>query len=136
MAFFLLVYQVAPLPLAALYLLLLSVSIADISASRIANVESHAKFAPILSLALLAWARQKNRWEIYALSGLALAIGTLTYDTVLPMLGVVGLLVFIDLFRGVPKLLFFAKCARQCFSPGGTHRLGCFHLATISTEPY
>src|SRR6185503_4616620 len=47
----------------------------------------------------LAWARRRGRWEIYALCGLMLALGLLTYDTVLPMVGVVSVLLIADLSR-------------------------------------
>jgi 4-amino-4-deoxy-L-arabinose transferase-like glycosyltransferase len=98
LAFYWLVRQLAPVPLALLSTYLLSISIMDISASRLANVESHVKLWPILALAFLASAVQKRRWELYFLSGLALALGLLTYDTVWPIFIVVILLAVFDLF--------------------------------------
>jgi len=97
LAFYWLIRQLAPVPLALLSTFLLSISIMDISASRLANVESHVKLWPILALALLASAVRKNRWELYLLSGLAFAFGLLTYDTVWPIFFVVILLVVLDL---------------------------------------
>ncbi|MBC8506980.1 MAG: glycosyltransferase family 39 protein [Anaerolineales bacterium] len=99
LAFYWLLRQIAPLPLAALGTFFLSISVMDISASRLANVESHVKLWPILALALLALALHKQRWEIFALSGMALALGLLTYDTVLPIFLVMFLLLLIELIR-------------------------------------
>lgn len=98
LAFYWLLRQIAPRPVAALGMFFLSISVMDISASRLANVESHVKIWPILALALLALALQRDRWQIFALSGLALALGLLTYDTVLPMLGVLLLILMVELW--------------------------------------
>lgn len=98
LAFYGLLRQIAPLRLAALATFFLSISVMDISASRLANVESHVKLWPILALALLAMALAQKRWQAYALSGLALALGLLTYDTVLPVAGVGLLLLVIEFF--------------------------------------
>lgn len=95
--FYWLARGLAPLPVAALATFLLSISVLDISASRLANVESHVKLWPILALALLLWAGRTRQWELYALSGIALAFGLLTYDTVWPMLAVILLLALIEL---------------------------------------
>ncbi|MBT3390931.1 MAG: hypothetical protein HN413_11040 [Chloroflexi bacterium] len=100
LAFYWLLRQIAPLPLAALGTFFLSISVMDISASRLANVESHVKLWPILALALLALALQRGRWQLFALSGLALAAGLLTYDTVLPVFGVMLLALVIEFFAG------------------------------------
>ncbi len=99
LAFYWLLRQIAPLPVAVLGTFLLSISVMDISASRLANVESHVKLWPILALALLALTLYKKRWEIFALGGIALALGLLTYDTVLPMFLVMLLLMIIELFK-------------------------------------
>lgn len=93
-----LIRQIAPIPLAMLAAFLLSCSIFDITASRLANVESHVKLWPILTLALLAIAFRSCRWQLYALSGLALALGLLTYDTVWPLALVAILLGMLEIF--------------------------------------
>ncbi len=100
LVFYWLLRQIAPLSLAVLGAFFLSISVMDISASRLANVESHVKLWPILALALLALALQRGRWQLFALSGLALAIGLLTYDTVLPIFGVLLLVLVIEFFAG------------------------------------
>lgn len=97
--FYLLVKRIANLPLALLAAWLLSGSIFDISASRLANVESHVKLWPILTLLLLAWAIPTKRWQAYAVSGVALAVGLLTYDTVWPLLGLALLLTILEISR-------------------------------------
>jgi len=97
-AFYWLLRQISPIPLAALGTFLLSISVMDISASRLANVESHVKFWPILALALLALSIRQRRWQIYGMSGWALALGLLTYDTVLPIFSVMFILIIIELF--------------------------------------
>jgi hypothetical protein len=90
--------QISPIPLAALGTFLLSISVMDISASRLANVESHVKLWPILALALLALSIHQRRWQIYGLSGWVLAIGLITYDTVLPVFLVMFILIIVELF--------------------------------------
>ena len=97
--FYLFLRQITAMPLALLASWLLSASIFDISASRLANVESHVKLWPILTLAIFAWALKNKHWAIYSLSGIALALGLLTYDTVLPMVGVMVILVFVEARR-------------------------------------
>ncbi len=99
LVFYWLLRQVTAVPLAALAAYLLSISVFDISASRLANVESFVKLWPILTLALLALAVQTRRWQIYGLSGLALALGMLTYDTVWPLAGIAVILAMIELVR-------------------------------------
>lgn len=97
LAFYWLLKQIAPGWLATLGAFFLSISVMDISASRLANVESHVKFWPILAFALLALSIKQRRWQVYSLSGLALALGLLTYDTVLPILLVLFILVIVEL---------------------------------------
>ena len=60
--FYLFLRRITNIPLALLSAWLLSASIFDISASRLANVESHVKLWPILTLLLLAWAINSPRW--------------------------------------------------------------------------
>lgn len=83
--FYLFLRQVTAMPLALLASYLLSASIFDISASRLANVESHVKLWAVLTFALLAWALNKKHWAAYSMAGFALALGLLTYDTVWPL---------------------------------------------------
>ena len=97
--FYLLLRRITNIPLALLSAWLLSASIFDISASRLANVESHVKIWPILALTLLAWAIQARRWHAYAISGIALALGLLTYDTVWPLLLVAVIICIIEINR-------------------------------------
>lgn len=84
---------------AALSTFLLGISIFDISASRLANVESHVKLWPVLALALLAYASRERRSSTFLLAGMAVALGMLTYDTVWPLVGAAGLILLIDLVR-------------------------------------
>jgi len=91
--------QITAIPVAAIATYFLSISIFDISASRLANVESFVKLWPILGLALLALAMRKQRWQIYGLSGVATALGMLTYDTVMPLFGVALIITMIELYR-------------------------------------
>lgn len=97
--FYFLLRQITAMPLALLASWLLSASIFDISASRLANVESHVKLWPILTLALFAWALRKRHWATYAIAGIALGLGVLTYDTVLPMGLVMFILVIVEARR-------------------------------------
>lgn len=99
LAFYWLLRQLSNIPLAALGTFLLSISIFDISASRLANVESFVKLWAILPIALLAFALQKRVWQVFALSGLALAIAALTYDTLWPIIGVCLVLTVIELWK-------------------------------------
>ena len=94
--FYLLMRRITNIPLALLSAWLLSASIFDISASRLANVESHVKLWPILALMLLAWAIRARRWPAFAISGIALALGLLTYDTVWPLLLVAVILCILE----------------------------------------
>jgi hypothetical protein len=97
--FYWLLRQITAMPLAAIATYLLSISVFDISASRLANVESFVKIWPILGLALLALAVHMRRWQIYGLSGLVIALGMLTYDTVWPLMGVVLIIALVELIR-------------------------------------
>jgi hypothetical protein len=97
--FYWLLRRIAPVPLAALATYLLSVSIFDISASRLANVESFVKLWAVLPIALLAFALEKRVWPAFALTGLALAIAALTYDTLWPIIGVCLVLTVIELWK-------------------------------------
>lgn len=99
LVFYWLVRQMAPFPLAMLGSYMLASSIFDISASRLANVESHVKLWPILALALLAYAFRNQRWQSYLLSGATLALGLLTYDTVWPLVLIIMLLGIIEIVR-------------------------------------
>lgn len=99
LVFYFFLRQITNKPLALLAAWLLSASIFDISASRLANVESHVKIWPLLALCLLAWAMQKKHWVYYSLSGIALAIGVLTYDTVLPLGLVMIVIVVVESIR-------------------------------------
>ncbi len=97
--FYLLLRRLTNIPLALLSAWLLSASIFDISASRLANVESHVKLWPILTLLLLASAIRARRWHLYAVSGIALALGLLTYDTVWPLLLAAVIICMIEINR-------------------------------------
>ena len=97
--FYLLVRRIAAMPIALLASWLLAASIFDISASRLSNVESHVKIWPILALLLLAWALHKKHWTHFAIAGIALALGLLTYDTVWPIGPAMLVIVIIESVR-------------------------------------
>lgn len=99
LVFYWLLRKLAPVPLAALAAYLLAVSIFDISASRLANVESFAKLWAVLPLALLAFALEKRVWQAFAIAGLSLALAALTYDTLWPILGVCLVLAVVELWK-------------------------------------
>lgn len=86
--FYVLARRLANAPVAWLATLLLAVSPLDISASRLANVESHVKLMPLVALLCLEWATRSGRTRAYGLAGVATALALLTYDTVLPLAGV------------------------------------------------
>jgi hypothetical protein len=67
---------------------LLAVSLVDVSASRLALVESHVKLWAIAGLAFLAHGLRVRRPVHSFVGGVALAIGLLTYDTFAPMVAV------------------------------------------------
>ena len=98
--FYWLMRQVSPIPLAMLATYLLSASIFDISASRLANVESFVKLWAILPLALLAWILKKKNWRAFSIIGVALALAALTYDTLWPI-GIVCIGLTLIELRGV-----------------------------------
>lgn len=99
LVFYLLLRRLAPWPLAVLGTVLLGFSIADISASRLANVESQVKFWPLLSLALLAYAVKKDRWLAYGVCGISLALTILVFDTTAPLAVVLPLCALVELIR-------------------------------------
>ena len=115
--FYWLLRKITNFPLAALSSMLLGASIFDISASRLANVESFVKIAPILTLLLLAWAIESRRWQVYGLSGIALALGMLTYDTVWPLAVIALLLAIIELVRQKESLQEKAKNVAALLTP-------------------
>jgi 4-amino-4-deoxy-L-arabinose transferase-like glycosyltransferase len=117
LVFYWLLRQIAPVPLAALSAYLLGSSIFDISASRLANVESFVKLWPILTLALLMLAIRKQRWQIYGFSGLALALGMLTYDTVWPIFLVTLLLAITELIRQHVDAKFISQSLAALITP-------------------
>ncbi|MCE7861620.1 MAG: hypothetical protein DYG86_17775, partial [Chloroflexi bacterium CFX2] len=132
------------MPIALLASWLLSASIFDISASRLANVESHVKIWPLLALALLAWAHHKKHWTNFAIAGVALALGLLTYDTVWP-LGLVMLIItiieavrqkvtFRDGFRNVMAMLTPALLVMPFIVPYLTGRLNYYELDSRGWE--
>lgn len=99
LVFYWLMRKLAPVPLAALAAYLLAVSIFDISASRLANVESFVKLWAVLPLALLAVALEKRAWQAFAIAGISLALAALTYDTLWPIIGVCLALAVIELWK-------------------------------------
>lgn len=136
--------QVTTTPLALLSAWLVSASIFDISASRLANVESHVKLWPILALALLAWALQKKHWTYFAIAGIALTLGLLTYDTVWP-LGLVMLVIFIteairsketlrDAIRNVSAMLAPVLISMPFILPYLTSRMSYYEIDSKGWE--
>ena len=91
--------QLVPIPIAALGTYFLAVSIFDVSASRLANVESFVKLWAVLPFALLALAMRKLVWQVFAIVGLSLALAALTYDTLWPIIGVCLILALIELWK-------------------------------------
>jgi 4-amino-4-deoxy-L-arabinose transferase-like glycosyltransferase len=85
LAFYWLVRETAGRRVALLATVLLSVSIADVSASRLALVEGHVKIWAVAGLAFLAHGLRVRRPVHSFLGGVALAFGLLTYDTFAPM---------------------------------------------------
>ncbi|MBN2388066.1 MAG: glycosyltransferase family 39 protein [Anaerolineales bacterium] len=138
--FYWLLRQIAPTMPAILAAYLLSGSIFDITASRMGNVESHVKLWPILALGLLALALRTRRWQVFAMSGIALALGLLTYDTVWPLLVVmllVGMIALIREKRLPPRekalcfaaLLFPTLLALPLLIPYALSRWGYYNLS-------
>jgi len=70
---------------------LMAVSLIDVSASRLSHVESHIKLPEILSFLFLAYAVSTQRWYWYGLTGLAVMLGLLSYDTFFLVPAVIGL---------------------------------------------
>jgi 4-amino-4-deoxy-L-arabinose transferase-like glycosyltransferase len=103
--FYWLLRQISSFPIAVLATFLLSVSIFDISASRLANVESFVKIGSVLPLALLAYAlKDKRPWQAYAVAGIALAFAALIYDTLWPIGGVCLILMLVEIrSQGISK---------------------------------
>lgn len=115
--FYLLIRRIANIPLALLAAWLLSVSIFDISASRLANVESHVAVWPVMTLMLLAWAIPTKRWQAYAISGIALVLGLLTYDTVWPLLVVAFVLAVLEVSQQEADLSDKVQCVAALLAP-------------------
>lgn len=115
--FYLLLRRLGNIPIAWLATWLLSGSIFDISASRLANVESHVKIWPILTLLLLEWALRHNRWQAYAISGMALALSMVTYDTLWPLLPLTLIIAAIELQRQKIPLLEHARHLTALLAP-------------------
>jgi hypothetical protein len=78
---------------------LLGISLLDVSASRVANVESLVKFWPLAALLMLAIALDRRRTSLFLAAGTLVALGLLTYDTVAPLFVVGSLLLVYDLVR-------------------------------------
>ena len=79
--------------------LLLGIALLDVSASRLANVESLVKLWPIASLLALTWALDSRRTAGFVAAGVLVGLGLLTYDTVAPLLIVGFVLLFVELVR-------------------------------------
>ncbi len=84
--------------------MLLAASIFDVSASRLANVESFVKLWPVLCLALLAYASRTGKKSAYLFSGITAAVGILTYDTVAPLIPLAYFLAIFELIRNRVKI--------------------------------
>lgn len=95
--FYLLARRMTSVPVALISTFLLGISIVDVSASRLANVESQIKIWTILGPLLAVWAVEAGRPVIFFLCGLSVAAGLLSYDTYHPMSAVVGLYLLIRL---------------------------------------
>lgn len=67
--------------------------------SRVANVEAHVKLWAVLPLFLLYLALDKRRTVFFALTGIALSLALITYDTLAPMIGLVFFLFFVEVVR-------------------------------------
>jgi len=115
--FYFFLREIVSFPIAAVSSFLLSVSIFDISASRLANVESFVKIFPILSLLLLLWALKSRRWQAYVIVGVALALGMLTYDTLWSLAPLLLLLAWIELTRQKATLAEKVKSLSALFAP-------------------
>jgi 4-amino-4-deoxy-L-arabinose transferase-like glycosyltransferase len=78
---------------------LLGISLFDVSASRLANVESMVKLWPIGGLLALAWALDTRRTGGFIAAGVLVGLGLLAYDTVAPLLVIGFILLFYELHR-------------------------------------
>ncbi|HLF26085.1 MAG TPA: glycosyltransferase family 39 protein [Anaerolineae bacterium] len=76
-------------PTALIATFLLAVSLPDLSASRVGNVESHVKLWSILPFYGLAVALRTRRLRHFLLTGGAIAGAMLTYETLMPLLAAV-----------------------------------------------
>ncbi len=97
LAFYWLVRETLGPPVALLAMALLAVSLVDVSASRLALVESHVKVWAVAGLAFLAHGLRVRRPVHSFLGGLALAVGLLTYDTFAPMVAVAAMWAVVSL---------------------------------------
>ena len=88
LAFYWLVRQLFGRRVALLSTLLLAVSLADVAAGRMALVEGYVKIWVVTGLACLVTGLRTGRLAGFFLSGLAFALGALTYETSLPVIGV------------------------------------------------
>lgn len=97
--FYFLLRRTIGTPVALVGFFLLAVSPADVIASRLGNVESHVKLWAVLPLFFLFIAFDQRRTAWFALSGIALALALITYDTLAPLLGLVALLFVVEAIR-------------------------------------
>ena len=79
--FYLLVRHLISVPVALIATFFLGISVIDVSASRTAFFEAKIKFWVILSYSLFFWALHTNSKRLYLLTGGALALGMLVYQT-------------------------------------------------------
>ena len=98
-AFYALARRLAGPRVAWLATFLLGISLLDVSASRLANVESLVKLWPIAGLLALTWALDSRRTVGFVIAGALVGLGLLTYDTVAPLLIVGFIVLFYDLHR-------------------------------------
>ncbi|MGH2592499.1 MAG: ArnT family glycosyltransferase, partial [Anaerolineae bacterium] len=83
--FYRLVRELCDAPTALVATLLLAVSLPDLTASRVGNVESHVKLWAILPFYGLAVALRTRAPRHFLLTGFALAGAMLTYETLMPI---------------------------------------------------
>ncbi len=89
--FYLLARKLLGPPGALLAAFLMAISLIDVSASRFSHVESHIKLPEVLSFLFMVYAVSSQRWHWYILTGLAVMLGLLSYDTFFLVPAVVGL---------------------------------------------
>jgi hypothetical protein len=87
--FYRLVRTLYDAPTALVAALLLAVSLLDMTASRVANVESHVRLWAILPFFGLAVALRTHRVRHFLLTGFAVAGAMLTYETLIPIVAAV-----------------------------------------------